>query len=132
MKNDLPNADSVTPHGYLLDENLPAQLRHGFDVSALVIHASDLGPRPSDTRLWAYAREHALVIVTKDADFTNRVTLQEVPPPWVVQLCCGNLLFAPLRAFMKASWPHVERLLPEHKLIRLYLDHIEAISTLEP
>ncbi|HXK62604.1 MAG TPA: DUF5615 family PIN-like protein [Acidobacteriota bacterium] len=69
--------------GVLLDENVPSWVVLG---SALPIsHCTTLGPSPSDTLIWEYAREHGLVIITKDADFSNSIML-EGPPPWVVHL----------------------------------------------
>lgn len=56
----------------------------------MVVHARDLGPNPTDLELWTFAQEQSLVIVTKDADFTDRILLMDAPPPWVVQLRCGN------------------------------------------
>jgi predicted nuclease of predicted toxin-antitoxin system len=48
--------------------------------------------QPSSQRLdlWHYARQHELVIVSKDADFSDRIIMQ-TPPPWVVHLRFGNL-----------------------------------------
>jgi predicted nuclease of predicted toxin-antitoxin system len=49
--------------------------------------------------LWAYAREHRLVVLTKDNDFFERIILSE-PPPQIVFITTGNcsnkVLFATL------------------------------------
>ncbi|MBB6018749.1 DUF5615 family PIN-like protein [Deinococcus radiopugnans] len=45
------------------------------------MHARDLGDNPTDLELWTSAAEHALVIVTKDADFTDRILVLDAPPP---------------------------------------------------
>ena len=63
----------MRPEGYLLDENLSPKLRADFDPAVRVVHARELGDNPTDLELWTYATEHALVIVTKDADFTGRM-----------------------------------------------------------
>lgn len=118
----------MRPQGYLLDENLSPRLKGGFEPSARVVHARDLGENPGDSVLWAYAAEHALVLVTKDADFTDRVLSQGSPPPWVVRLHCGNLRARAMRLFLEEHWPQVEALLPEHRLIQVYLDRIEALT----
>jgi predicted nuclease of predicted toxin-antitoxin system len=55
--------------GFLLDENLPDRLR--FKLSELVVHSREIGERVSDNALRNYAREHDLVIVSKDADFST-------------------------------------------------------------
>lgn len=118
----------MKPAGYLLDENLSPKLRAGFDPAAWVVHARDLGENPGDLELWTYATGHALVIVTKDADFTDRVLALDAPPPWVVRLHCGNLRSRPMREFLEAQWPRIEVLLPRHRLIQVYLDRIEALN----
>jgi len=40
--------------------------------------------------VWEFARKRELVIVSKDADFSDRIIIQR-PPPWVVHLRFGNL-----------------------------------------
>ncbi|MEM9882609.1 MAG: DUF5615 family PIN-like protein [Planctomycetota bacterium] len=74
--------------GFLLDENLPQQLR--FDLGQPSVHATEIGPSPTDTALWQYARDHELAIVSKDADFSDRIMLSS-PPPWIIHVRFGNL-----------------------------------------
>lgn len=93
-----------------------------------MIHARDLAPNPTDLVLWTHAEGERLVIVTKDADFTDRMLAQSAPPPWVVQVRCGNLRARALREFLEDCWPRVLALLPEHRLIVVYLDRIEALT----
>ncbi|MFD1733036.1 DUF5615 family PIN-like protein [Deinococcus malanensis] len=112
----------------MLDENLSPRLKAGFGPDVLVVHARDLGGDQSDLALWTYATEHALVLVTKDADFTDRMLALDVPPPWVVRLHCGNLRAREMRAFLEATWPRIEALLPTHRLLQVYLDRIEALA----
>ncbi|MEO8074626.1 MAG: DUF5615 family PIN-like protein [Acidobacteriota bacterium] len=40
--------------------------------------------------LWNYAKENNLTIITKDADFSNRIIFQE-PPPKVIHIRFGNM-----------------------------------------
>jgi predicted nuclease of predicted toxin-antitoxin system len=110
--------------GFLFDENVPMPLR--FVPSLPVVHATSLGPSPSDRQLWTYATQHALVIVSKDADFADRV-MQATPPPWVIHLRFGNLRRVAFEALLDTAWPRVESLLPAHKLIRVFADRIESI-----
>jgi len=63
-----------------------------------------------------YAREQALVIVTKDADFLDQL-LADAPQPWVVQLRCGNLRALALRTLLEGCWPDVLALLPESRAV---------------
>jgi len=112
-------------NGFLLDENLPYSFR--FQAAQPIHHSSDLGPHPSDADLWGYAKANNLVIVTKDADFSDRI-LVSGPPPWVVHLRFGNLRREDFHAFLEQIWPRVEILLASNKLVNVYLDRIEAVS----
>lgn len=108
---------------FLLDENLPARipcLEH-----TETIHASALGAGVKDYALWAYAREHTLVIVTKDSDFSDWIILRE-PPPKVVHLRLGNLRRS--NEVLSRLWPNVDRLLETHKLINVYEERVEGIG----
>jgi predicted nuclease of predicted toxin-antitoxin system len=73
--------------GFLFDENLPRQIE--FRPSLPVIHATEIGVRCSDGRLWQFARENDLAIVSKDIDFSQRV-VRSKPLPWVIHLRMGN------------------------------------------
>lgn len=111
--------------GFLVDENLPASLR--LPTKLPVIHVTDLWSSPSDSLVWHHAREQRLVIVTKDADFSHRILSSE-PPPWIVHVRFGNLRLRSFIQRMSSVWPMVESLLPEHKLISVLSDRIEAIQ----
>ena len=75
--------------------------------------------------MWSHARQQSLVIVSKDADFSERIMLTS-PPPWIVHLRFGNLRRAEYHALLARMWPRVEALLPAHKLICVYADRIES------
>jgi predicted nuclease of predicted toxin-antitoxin system len=109
--------------GFLFDENLPRRLT--FTPSLPVIWSTVLGPSPSDTALWKHGCDNALVIVTKDADFSDRIMLAD-PPPWIVHLRFGNLRRKEFHALMAKMWPHIEALLPANKLVCVYGDRIES------
>ena len=111
--------------GYLLDENLPGNLT--FIPSLPVSHALDLGVHLTDSELWLHAKSRHLVIVTKDADFSDRV-LVSTPPPWIVHLRFGNMRRRDFHRFLAAVWPQVESLLPANKLVCVYADRIEAFG----
>ncbi len=110
--------------GFLIDENLPDSNR--FPASLPKVHARELGPMASDSLLWEHARIHHLVIVTKDSDFSDRI-LVSTPPPWVVHLQTGNMTRKAFSNFIHTNWLKIEALLPDHRLIRVFPDHIEAI-----
>jgi len=111
--------------GWLLDENVPRNVT--FTPVLPVSHARDLGASVSDTLIWLHAREHALAIVSKDADFSHRIMLGS-SPPWVVHLRFGNLRRREFHALLSRLWPQIEALLPEHKLVNVYADRIEAVK----
>jgi len=74
--------------GFLFDENLPRV--PSLQTALPVTHATDLGSRPTDSRIWSYPQQNDLAIVTKDADFSQRIVLG-VPPPRVIHLRVGNM-----------------------------------------
>ena len=67
--------------GFLFDENLPSRLR--FSPRLPIVAFSEIGTNPTDSQIWEFARQRELVIVSKDADFSERI-ITRTPPPWVV------------------------------------------------
>jgi predicted nuclease of predicted toxin-antitoxin system len=120
---DRPDFGSMT--GFLLDENLPANIP--IDGEWRVLHATDLGLQPSDSALWTYAEKHQLAIVTKDADFRIRA-LTSTPPPWIVHLRIGNLRRKAFHNHLTKAWPLILSLLPIHRLVTVFPDRIEALK----
>ena len=112
-------------NGFLFDENLPAKIQ--FTSAFPVIHVLALGESPSDTQIWQYAKQNGLAIVTKDADFSDRL-MADVSPPKVVHLRFGNMRQRVLQAFLASVWPKIETLIVDYKLIDVYQDRIEAIK----
>jgi predicted nuclease of predicted toxin-antitoxin system len=111
--------------GYLLDENLPDQLI--TTATRPIYHVREFGQGLTDSTLWELARQEQWAIVTKGADFVDRI-IGDTPPPWIVHLRLGNLRLNEFRTFIAHTWPQVESLLPDHKLINVYIDAIEAIA----
>ena len=110
--------------GYLFDENLPQV--PSLPTSFPVTHALALGPRPTDSELWNHAHQKDLAIVTKDADFSQRVVLT-APPPRVVHLRVRNMRRRELAIWLARTWPQIEALVASHRLVNVYRDRIEAI-----
>ena len=110
--------------GFLLDENLPSRLQFAPGLPAIPF--SQVSLHPSDSDLWNFARRKELVIVSKDADFSDRIIMQS-PPPWVVHLRFGNLKRKEFHARLARVWPQVEALLKTHKLVNVYADRLEGI-----
>jgi predicted nuclease of predicted toxin-antitoxin system len=111
--------------GFLFDENLPARLR--FSPKPPMASVSSVGKNPGDSQIWEFARQRELVIVSKDADFSDRIITQ-TPPPWVVHLRFGNLRRNEFHVLLARVWPQIETLLETHKLVNVYADRIEGIG----
>ena len=108
----------------LLDENVP-RLR-AIPTELDVRHVLSLGKSLSDTNIWDYAKEHDAVILTKDADFSHRISLSD-PPPRIVRLQLGNLRYRDLVNFIEKVWPEIEKLLASAKLVNVLHDRLEGI-----
>jgi predicted nuclease of predicted toxin-antitoxin system len=68
-----------------------------------------------------------LTIVTKDADFYDRIILSE-PPPRVIHLQVGNMRIRELFVFLNTIWPRVQALSETHKLVAVGRNEIEAVE----
>ena len=111
--------------GFLFEENLPRVPT--LQPRLPVIHAVDLGLRLTDSQLWTHAEQNDLAIVTKDADFSQRIVLG-VPPPRVIHLRVGNLRRRDFAAWLERIWPHLESTIATHKLVNVYRARIEAVK----
>ena len=111
--------------GYLFDGNVPSLV--AFTPKLPIIPLSKVGRNPSDSRIWDFARTHDLVIVSKDADFSDRI-ITSSPPPRVVHLRFGNLRRNEYHALLARRWPQVESLLKTNKLVNVYIDRLEGIG----
>lgn len=98
--------------GFLFDENLPSRIQ--FKTSLPLIPRSALLASPTDTQVWEFARQGDLAIVSKDADFSERIILH-IPPPRVVHIRFGNLRRKDFHTLLARVWPQVEALLKTHK-----------------
>ena len=111
---------------FLFDENVPSRL--SIVPSKPLLGARDaIRARASDREIWDFATRNECAIVSKDADFSDLILASE-PPPWVVHLRFGNLRRREYHRLLAQVWPRIESLLPEHKLIRVYADRIEAFK----
>lgn len=111
--------------GFLFDENLPSQLR--FSPKLPMVSSRMAGRSPGDSQVWEYARKHRLIIVSKDADFSDRIIISS-PPPKVAHLRFGNLRKDEFHDLLARFWPQIETLLKSHKLVNVYLDRLEGVG----
>ncbi len=110
---------------FLIDANLPTGVPTWQKESFWFV--TDIDEEWSDSEIWNYARKNAYTIVTKDADFSNRIIVAE-PPPRVIHLRIGNMKLRELIAFIDEKWFAIERTSKTHKLVNVYLDRIESIE----
>ena len=109
----------------VIDENLPQTLVPKLGLRA--VHATELGERLSDQQLWQHARQQGSVLLTKDADFFDRLSL-EGPTPKVIWVRLGNLRRAALESAVLRHWPQVIELLETNSLVEIHPDRLEAIN----
>jgi predicted nuclease of predicted toxin-antitoxin system len=93
-----------------LDPNLAAWLGARFGVSAK--HVKELAlDRATDREIFDAGRRFgAIVIVSKDSDFVDLVTLLGAPPQ-VLRLTFGNLSTVAAQAVLAKSFPDAMKLL---------------------
>ena len=86
----------------LFDQNLAPNLVHRLaDVFPGSSHVHVLGlDRASDDEVWNHARDYDFILVTKDADFSDLVTLRGFPPK-VVWLRLGNCTTAQVESLLR-------------------------------
>ena len=110
---------------FLIDVNLPYYFStwHGDGY----LHLYDLNDRWTDSQIWDYARERDMVIVSTDADFSNRIMLSN-PPPRVVHVRLGNMKMREFHAILTRDWPWVCENVSKFRLIRIYADRIEGVG----
>ena len=110
---------------YLIDVNLPYRfsLWNGPDY----IHQNDIDQEATDSAIWAFAAANKLTIVTKDADFSNRILFHR-PPSRVIHIRFGNLKMREFFTILSGTWDVVTGLSESHKLVNVFRDRIEAIE----
>ena len=110
---------------YLIDVNLPRyfSIWEG-DKYEFVF---DLDDRMKDSEIWEYARKRRMTIVSKDADFREKILMNE-PPPRFIHIRVGNMKMKAFHRLVSSVWDEVCQLSETHKLVVLYEDRIEAIG----
>ena len=110
---------------FLIDVNLP----YYFSLwkSEDYIHQQDIDDTWSDSQIWRYAQEKNLTIISKDADFSNRILLKQ-PPPKVIHIRYGNMKMREFFLTTTRVWEQVLSLNQTHKLVNVFKDHLEGIN----
>lgn len=110
---------------FLIDVNLPYYFSLWNNENYL--HQKDINDEWSDAQIWNYALKENLTIITKDADFFNKMLLQN-PPPKVIHIRFGNLKMKDFFELTIKVWDDVLKLNENNKLVSVYSDRIEAID----
>lgn len=115
----------MTKAAYLIDANLPFHLPVWKTEKFQFV--LKINPSWDDEEIWKYAREHELIIVTKDKDFIVKQIAAGVPPK-VIHVKFGNLKLKDFTTRINEVWQEVERLIQEYSTVNIYLNKIEAIK----
>ena len=110
---------------FLIDVNLPYWFT--FWNSEAYIHVKDLDRTWRDQKIWEYAEEKHLTIVTKDADFFHKIMYQSSPPK-VIHIRLGNMKIQTMYQFFEKNWATIIELSKNYKLVSVYEDRIEVVS----
>jgi len=110
---------------FLIDVNLPC--RFSLWAGEGYAHMRDVGESWTDTQIWQYARDRDMVIVSKDADFSDRAMVS-TPPPRVVHIRFGNMRMQGFHGLLTSFWPRIIDLSAANRLVQVYQDRIEAIE----
>jgi predicted nuclease of predicted toxin-antitoxin system len=114
----------MTDYRFLIDVNLPKFFSFfNSDIFEFVI---DINGKWPDRDIWDYARDHGLVIVTKDTDFYHRCLLDSNPVK-VIHIRLGNVLIRDLHIFFQTHWQTILEHLSNAKMIIATSDRIEVI-----
>lgn len=94
----------------LLDQGLPLSTATTLSESgAQVVHVAQIGlSQASDADILAYAREHAYICVTLDADFHALLAVQGVSAPSVIRIRREGLRGPMLAQLLRAIWPQID------------------------
>lgn len=110
---------------YLVDVNLP--YKFAFFNNDNFLHQRELNATTKDSQIWNFCKENDLTILTKDADFAERMILSE-PPPRVIHFKLGNCSVKQLYSFFESKWEIIKDFAADYKLVNVYWDKIEGIE----
>ncbi|MBF0110441.1 MAG: DUF5615 family PIN-like protein [Magnetococcales bacterium] len=92
-----------------LPPSLAAWIEESFSMAAVAVRDLNL-MNSSDEVIFQTARQHNVVVVTKDADFPEML-LRSGPPPKVIWLTCGNTSNIRLKQILSKHLRHAIELL---------------------
>lgn len=109
---------------FLVDVNLPKNF--SFFNHPNFVFVVDINLQMSDTKIWNYAIENELIIVTKDVDFYSKFLL-EVKSPKVVYFKIGNFSLKELYNYFLLNWANIETEITTTNFIIASEDYIKSI-----
>ena len=108
---------------FLVDAHLPEQVLPPGQRKVSLPEKD--GVRPTDTEIWGIARSKGWVVVTRDTDFFDRLSLFG-PPPKVVWFRGGNMRRKAIVDLVHRQWPDIVKLLKENDLVEIHPDRLET------
>ncbi|SKB59606.1 DUF5615 family PIN-like protein [Dyadobacter psychrophilus] len=110
---------------YLIDVNLP----YYFSLwnNEKYVHQLDIERTAVDSDIWANAKKMQMTIISKDADFSNRILIT-FPPPRIIHFRTGNMSMKNFHMLVSRIWEEVLALSEEYKLVVIFNDKIEAFN----
>lgn len=110
---------------YLIDVNLP----YLFSIwnKNEYVHQKDIDDEWGDDLIWNYTKKNNLTIISKDADFSNRI-LMEDPPLRIIHIRLGNMRIKELLQILNTNWDEVIKLSEGNKLVNVFRDRLEGIN----
>ena len=110
---------------YLIDANLPVKITvwRGSNFKFVSLIDQEL----TDSQLWEYAKDRNLIIVSKDADFSDRAIVDPAPPK-LVHIKIGNLRLQDFARAIERLWPRIDKAVETCKILNVFIDRIECID----
>lgn len=101
----------------LFDHNLsPRLVKRLADIFLSSSHVDNLGlAQVDDAELWIYAQSNNFVIVTKDSDYNELLTLRGFPPK-IIWIRRGNCSTSDIEAMLKIHFTDIQILFSNSSL----------------
>jgi predicted nuclease of predicted toxin-antitoxin system len=95
----------------LFDQNLSHRLLSALDdLFPSSLHVRLLGlAEADDLSIWNYAKEHQLIIVTQDSDYSDWNKLRGAPPK-IIWLRCGNASVDQIHSKLRNAFDRIQTL----------------------
>jgi predicted nuclease of predicted toxin-antitoxin system len=99
---------------FLVDVNMPKYF--SFFNYPEFYFVSDIDLKLTDSKIWDYAIENNLVIVTKDTDFFNKSILSKEKPK-IIYFKIGNATLKQMHEYFEKNWNIILRSIESHFLV---------------